>query len=235
MTATSVRLLSTLTVITVSISLAPNEAAGAAEVGTVSPATAAAQLERGMTSAMTPAAAGDELSGLQVRAAGSMSGYSRDVFPHWRDASDNGWPTAPNDKCNARNAALHRDGADVTMSATCTKLEGTWVDPYSAKKYDASSDIDIDHIVPLANAWRSGADGWTTAQRTGYANDPLVLVSADDSLNQAKGDKGPEEWTPPLKESGCLYAVRWTFTKAKYRLSVTSAEKSAVSSLLQTC
>ncbi|BDZ58037.1 uncharacterized protein DUF1524 [Barrientosiimonas humi] len=209
--------------------------ASAAQIGTVSGSTAAAQLKKGMTSSMTPSAARSALGGLTVKAAGSMTGYSRDLFPHWRDASTWGWPVAPNDACNARNAALYRDGQNVTMSSTCTNLAGTWIDPYSANKFNAASDIDIDHIVPLANAWRSGAAGWSTTRKTQYANDPLVLVSSWDSLNQAKGDKGPEAWKPPLTASHCLYATRWTFTKQKYGLSVTSAEKSALTNMLGPC
>ncbi|WP_018155892.1 GmrSD restriction endonuclease domain-containing protein [Demetria terragena] len=89
--------------------------------------------------------------------------------------------------------------------------------------------------MPLANAWRSGADSWSTDERETYANDPLVLVSSDDSLNQAKGDDGPEDWQPPLEESHCNYAVRWTLTKDKYELNVTSTEKTALTSMLKTC
>lgn len=213
----------------------PATTASADEIGTVSATTAANKLRLGMTSTMTPNAARTALGGLTVKAAGTMTGYSRDLFPHWRDASSYGWPTEPNNACNARNAALYRDGANVQMSSTCTSLTGTWVDPYSAKKFDEASDIDIDHMVPLANAWRSGAASWTTDKRTKFANDPLVLVSVLDSLNQSKGDKGPEAWKPPLAQSHCLYAVRWTFVKKAYAMSVTSAEKSALTSMLGTC
>lgn len=215
--------------------LAAAQPATAGEVGSVPAAEAADQLKLGMSSDMTPSAATSTLDDLEVAPEGSMDGYDRDEFPHWRDASSNGWPVEPNDKCDARNAALYRDGTDVTMSDTCTKLEGTWIDPYSAKVYDATSDIDIDHMVPLANAWRSGADSWSTDTRTAYANDPLVILSSKDSLNQAKGDKGPEAWKPPLEESHCLYAVRWIFVKDKYDLSVNSSEKSSLTSMLETC
>lgn len=209
--------------------------APADEVGTVPAAEAAAQLRLGMPANMTPAAAETALGKLTVRAAGSMDGYDRDEFPHWLDASDHGWPKEPNDACDARNASLYRDGEDVTMSDSCTKLKGTWADPYSAKTFDATGDIDIDHVVPLAAAWRSGADAWTKDRRTAYANDPLVLVSSWDSLNQQKSDQGPDEWKPPLKASHCNYAVRWTFTKDKYALTVTTGEKSALTSMLATC
>lgn len=229
----------TLTAVTAALITAlvvlPSSPASADEIGTVSPTTAANKLKLGMTSSMTPSAATSKLGDLTVKAAGTMTGYSREAFPHWRDASSNGWPVEPNNACNARNAALYRDGANVEMSSTCTSLTGTWVDPYSAKKFDAAADIDIDHMVPLANAWRSGAASWTTATRTKFANDPLVLVSVQDSLNQSKGDKGPEAWKPPLAQSHCLYAVRWIFVKDTYDMTITSAEKTAPTSMLGTC
>ncbi|WP_188838025.1 HNH endonuclease family protein [Flexivirga endophytica] len=207
--------------------------ADASEVGHVSGTVAAAQLKLGMSG--TSADAKADLPTLTVKAKGSMDGYSRDLFPHWRDASTWGWPVEPNNACNARNAALYRDGENVTMSSTCTSLQGTWVDPYGAGKYDEASDIDIDHVVPLGDAYATGAAAWDTTKRTQYANDPLVLVSSDDSLNQSKGDDDPSEWKPPNSASFCLYATRWVLIKDKYGLWVTSSEKSALNSMLATC
>lgn len=221
-------------VLAATAALASIQPASADKIGTVSPEEAAAQLLNGMPSDMTPAAADEALDTLTV-ATGSDSGYNRDLFPHWSDASDYGWPVEPSDSCDARDAALYRDGENVTMTDSCTELDGTWVDPYGAGKYDATGDIDIDHMVPLANAWRSGADDWTTDERETYANDPLVLVASDDSLNQSKGDSGPEEWRPPVEESHCNYAVRWTFVKEKYDLTITASEKSTLNSMLAGC
>lgn len=213
--------------------LAPN--AMPAQVGTVNGATAAAQLRKGLPSADNGAWARTTLTTLRVANDATMSGYSRALFPHWRDASTWGWPTAPNNACNSRNAALARDGAGVKMSSTCTRLTGTWVDPYSAKKFNSSADIDIDHIVPLAEAYRTGARSWTTTKRTQYANDPIVLVSAQDTLNQAKGDKGPEAWRPPNTAAYCNYAIRWVAVKKKYALTISAAEKEKLTSMLGKC
>lgn len=205
------------------------------DIGAVPVTTAAAQLSKGLPSNVTKAWASATLAKLTVRADGTMTGYSRDLFPHWRDASTWGWPVEPNNSCDARNAALYRDGQNVTMSSTCTYLKGTWVDPYGARKYNATSDIDIDHIVPLAASWRAGAASWDTTKRTQFANDPLVLVSSYDRLNSAKGDKGPEAWVPPNTAAHCLYAKRWVAAKSKYALSVNSAEKAKLTSMLATC
>jgi hypothetical protein len=216
--------------------LVPGNVAYTSQIGTVSGPTAAAQLKKGMNPVtQTPTTAKVRLLLLKVAPAGTMTGYSRDLFPHWRDASAWGWPVEPNNACDARNAALYRDGVGVKMSSTCTNLTGTWTDPYSARVFDSASDIDIDHIVPLANAWRSGAASWTTTKRTQYANDPLVLVSSWDYLNQQKGDKGPEAWKPVNTSAHCLYATRWVHAKGKYNLTITAAEKSALSAMLATC
>lgn len=219
-----------LSAATLIVTAAPSSAD---QVGTVPGATAAQQLGNGIGG--TSGQAVDDLSGLTVKAKGSMTGYDRDLFPHWRDASTWGWPVEPNDDCDSRSAALYRDGEDVGMSSTCTKLTGTWVDPYGGGKYDAASDIDIDHVVPLGNAWATGAADWDEDERTAYANDPEVIVSADDSLNQSKSDQDPSEWVPPNEDAACLYATRWVLVKDKYDLWVTSAEKTKLSSMLETC
>jgi hypothetical protein len=87
-----------------------------------------------------------------------------------------------------------RDGEGVEIDGGCSITAGTWLDPYTVRASTDSPEVDIDHVVPLANAWRSRASSasWSTADREAYANDPKVLLSADDPANQAKGDKGPE-------------------------------------------
>jgi hypothetical protein len=100
-----------------------------------------------------------------------------------------------------------------------------------------SSEVDIDHVVPLANAWRSGASStaWSTADREEYANDPEVLLSADDAANQIKGDKGPEAWKPPNGDYWCEYARRWIWIKSDWDLSINANEKTALNEMLATC
>lgn len=97
--------------------------------------------------------------------------------------------------------------------------------------------MDIDHVVPLANAWRSGASKWTTAQRRAFANDLTnpQLIAVTDNVNQAKGDDGPEAWKPPLTSYYCTYAKMWVRVKYVYDLTITSAEKNALVSMLDTC
>lgn len=139
----------------------------------------------------TTATAKSYLAALTVAAAGSQDGYSRDLFPHWITISGT---------CNTRETVLKRDGTNVVVSSACAATSGTWVSPYDGATWTAASDVDIDHLVPLSNAWKSGASAWTTAQRQTFANDLTnpQLLAVTDNVNESKGDSGPEDWKPPL-------------------------------------
>ena len=184
-------------------------------------------------------AARRQLSELRVRPAGSMAGYSREEFPHWSDAQEFGWKlpgrTPDPESCDARDAALIRDGGEERVDAYCDVASGSWFDPYGGQTHTDPEDIDIDHIVPRANAWRSGASSWDTVKRESFANVPRDLLSVDDGLNQSKGDKGPEAWKPPRKAYWCVYAKRWIGIKHYWDLSVTDAERSALKQMLGRC
>ena len=188
----------------------------------------------GSSQVSIPAEASQTLNKLQVASPGSMSGYSRERFPHWSRASDFGW-TPPDSSCDTREAALVRDGKNVKVGKGCKVNSGEWPDPYTGQTYSDPKDLDIDHVVPLANAWRSGASSWDDKQRERYANDPEVLLSVEDNANQEKGDKGPEAWKPPNKSEWCDYAERWIQIKSKYSLSVNEQEKAALEQMLNTC
>jgi hypothetical protein len=183
----------------------------------------------------TPVATSRDLDGLEVAPAGSMTGYSREKFPHWSDADEFGWKGLPDTSCDVRDAALIRDGKDVRVAEGCDVISGRWRDPYAGGTYTDPSEIDIDHVVPLANAWRSGASSWDEGLRERYANDPDVLLSAEAGENRSKGDKGPEAWKPPLRSAWCDYAIRWIAIKAEYELSVNPQESSALQQMLDSC
>ena len=182
----------------------------------------------------SPTEATAELEELEVASPGSMSGYSREEFRHWSKASDFGWDP-PQASCDAREAALVRDGESVEVGSGCKVTSGSWYDPYTDQTYSDPQDLDIDHVVPLANAWRSGASGWNDDQRERYANDPDVLLSVEDNANQEKGDKGPEAWKPPNRAIWCSYARRWIGVKSDYALTVNPQEKAALKQMLPTC
>ncbi|MFE5858169.1 HNH endonuclease family protein [Streptomyces sp. NPDC056500] len=168
------------------------------------------------------------LGQLIVRAEGSSSGYSRDRFPHWITQSGS---------CNTREVVLKRDGRNVVQNASCAAVSGTWYSEFDGATWTAASDVDIDHIVPLAEAWRSGASSWTTARRQSFANDLTgpQLIAVTDNVNQAKGDKDPAEWLPPRTAYRCVYVRMWVQVKHAYGMSVDAAEKSALQSVLGGC
>jgi len=174
------------------------------------------------------AAASQQLGTLTVASWSTMTGYSRDKFKHWI-SQGNG--------CDTRDVVLKVDGTAVQTSADCKIISGTWVSAYDGKTLTDPQDMDIDHMVPLANAWRSGADKWTDDKRSDFANDmerpQLFAVAA--SANRSKGDQDPSTWKPPNTSYWCEYAQRWVTVKAYWKLSVTTAEKAALTAMLGTC
>ncbi|MEU5310645.1 HNH endonuclease family protein [Streptomyces sp. NPDC021562] len=176
---------------------------------------------------VSAATARSYLASLTV-AAENRTGYSRDLFPTWDTISGT---------CNTREWILKRDGTNVVTNSACTATSGSWYSPYDGATWTAASDVDIDHLVPLAEAWDSGASKWTTAQREALANDVTrpQLLAVTDNVNQSKGDKDPAEWMPSLTSYRCTYVRAWVQVKYYYNLSVDSAEKSALTSYLAAC
>ena len=177
-----------------------------------------------------PSAAGNvnkQLGELTVATAGSMKGYSRSRFPHWRNTGKN---------CDVRDSVLQRDGEGIKLSG-CNVVGGRWESVYDGVVLNDPSDVDIDHTVPLAAAWRSGAAEWDDSKRGDFANDltrpQLIAVSA--RSNRAKGDQDPSQWKPPNRSSWCQYAADWVTVKHYWRLTVTSAEKAALTDMLEGC
>ncbi len=188
----------------------------------------------GANAGRVPADAGKALKKLEVSPPGSMAGYDREDFPHWSDAQEFGWDVSDS-ACDVREAALIRDGENVAVGEGCDVESGRWRDPYTTRTYTDPLDIDIDHLVPLANAYRSGASNWDEVGRERYANDPNNLLSVEDNANQEKGDKGPEAWKPPNRAVWCSYARRWISVKSEYDLTINPQEKAALRQMLATC
>ncbi|MEU3334785.1 HNH endonuclease family protein [Streptomyces sp. NPDC002144] len=158
----------------------------------------------------------------------NRTGYSRDLFPTWITISGT---------CNTREYVIKRDGSNVVTNSACTATSGSWYSQYDGVTTTDPSTFDIDHVVPLAEAWDSGASEWTTAQRQSFANDvtrpQLIAVSA--SSNRSKGDDDPAEWVPTRSAYVCTYVRAWVQVKYYYDLSVDSTEKSALQSYLAGC
>jgi hypothetical protein len=172
--------------------------------------------------------AAEQLAALQVAPDGSMDGYSREEFPHWSTVSGS---------CNTREEVLKRDGENVETGSDCAATSGSWFSPYDGETWTQTSDVDIDHVVALAAAWRTGASEWTREQREAFANDleGPQLIAVTDNVNQEKGDQSPDTWKPPLVEYHCTYAKMWIGSKSKWQLTINEAEKAALEEMLGTC
>jgi len=159
------------------------------------------------------------------------AGYDRELFPHWKDLDGDG--------CDARQNVLIRDSVvKATVGSGCKVIVGKWISPYDGATWTDPADIDIDHVVALNEAWQSGAYAWTTQQRTNYANDltdSRTLMAVTDSVNQAKSDKDPTEWLPPLASYRCTYLSNWVAVKARWSLRMDQAEYDAVRAGLGGC
>ena len=181
-----------------------------------------------------PAASGpasERLAALKVAPAGTMDGYSRESFEHWVAQPQAGR------NCNTREAVLERDGTGVRVNGACEATSGSWTSAYNGERISEPSKIDIDHTVPLANAWRSGAREWSVQRREEFANDLRLpqLLAVDAGSNRAKGDQDPSTWKPSRSTFWCTYARAWIQVKWFYGLTLQSSEKTALQSMLNTC
>ncbi|MET7329920.1 HNH endonuclease family protein [Nonomuraea sp. NPDC005650] len=178
-----------------------------------------------------------KLDKLTVKGRAPKTGFDRDKFgPAWADVDHNG--------CDTRNDILKRDLDDETFKAgthDCIVLTGTLHDPYSGKTInfkrgqDTSTAVQIDHVIPLSDAWQKGAQQWPADKRKEFANDPLNLMAVDGPLNGQKSDSDAATWLPPRKAYRCTYISRQIDVKTKYGVWVTSAEKDAMETILQSC
>jgi hypothetical protein len=176
------------------------------------------------------------LADLPVKPPASMAGYSRERFgPPWKDTDQNG--------CDTRDDILRLDLRHIRYKAgsDCVIATGTLNDPYTGRRVSfvrgvgTSSAVQIDHVVALADAWRTGAREWSAARRLRYANDPSVLLAVDGPANEAKGDDDASQWLLANRRFACAYVATQIFIKREYRLSVTRAEHDAILAALDDC
>lgn len=174
---------------------------------------------------------------LVVKGRAPKTGYARDQFgTAWKDVDRNG--------CDTRNDILNRDLTAKTFKVDtqeCVVLTGVLLDPYSGETINflrgvaTSSEVQIDHVVALSNAWQTGAFKLTIENRTALANDPLNLLAVAGRLNSQKGDGDAATWLPPKKSYRCSYVARQVAVKYKYGLWLTAPEKAAILKLLKPC
>ena len=158
------------------------------------------------------------------------TGYDRDLFKIWIDADGNG--------CDTREEVLIEESTTTPSTGSGCAVSGTWYSYYDEETWTASGDVDIDHVVPLAEVWDSGGYDWSAQHRQDYANDlsdDRTLVAVTDNVNQSKGDRDPAEWMPSASSATCEYVDTWVAVKSRWDLTVDSAEKSALTSLAAGC
>lgn len=183
----------------------------------------------------SPAASGErnlaELLAMLVVSAETRAGYERTLFPHWIDADKNG--------CDTRDEVLIAEAiARPTLGAGCSLTGGRWLSPYDGLETTVPTTLDIDHLVPLAEAWDSGAGAWTTERRRLYANDLGVdwgLVAVTGSVNRSKGDQDPAQWLPPLASFKCAYEGMWLAVKVRWALAIDATERATLAAGIAGC
>ena len=158
------------------------------------------------------------------------SGYDRDLFRHWVDADGDG--------CHAREETLIAESVGpVSVTGDCD-IQGTWFSAFDGETTTNSSNFDVDHMVPLKEAWDSGANSWDSSTRERFANDlgsPHSLIAVSRGSNRSKGAKDPAEWMPPRQSYTCEYIFTWTLVKIRWSLSADPAEINALRNLGGDC
>lgn len=242
------RAAATALVLATAISCAPGDLAlpPAAQLGGPAPAAAREQPvvvppdSRDDSSYFASALA--QLDTLPIKGRAPKTGYDRAEFgPAW---SDNVTVEGGKNGCDTRNDELGRELLDKTIKPGthgCVVLSGTFFDPYSGTTVDfqrgqaTSSLIQLDHVVPLMDAWQKGAQQWSADKRRDFANDPVNLQLTIGKLNSQKGAGDAATWLPPDKSYRCTYVSRIVNVKATYGLWVTQAEHNAIADILTGC
>jgi hypothetical protein len=154
-----------------------------------------------------------------------IGGYKRSYFKHWIDQNRNGKDTRAEVLISESLTPVHFSTSGKTVST------GKWLSLYDGETWTRASDVDIDHVVALGEAWRSGAWNWSAARRQAYANDlgvPWTLRAVTDNVNQAKSDDDPTNWLPPLESATCIYLTDWVAVKIRWKLSVDAEERQSI-------
>lgn len=158
------------------------------------------------------------------------AGYKRTLFKHWIGAGNG---------CDSRKAVIISEAiVKPIVEKGCVIKGGEWLSIYDNTKVLNASQLDVDHMVPLAEAWDSGASAWDAAKKEMYANDqtdPRHLIAVTGSSNRSKSDQDPAEWMPTNKAYACEYLTNWVSIKVRWVLSVDKTEKSFIATALKPC
>ena len=158
------------------------------------------------------------------------TGYKRTLFKHWTSAGNG---------CDSRKAVIISEAIKKpVVEKGCVIKGGEWLSIYDNVKVIEASKLDVDHFVPLAEAWDSGASAWDAAKKEKYANDqtdPRHLIAVTGASNRSKSDQDPAEWMPTNKAYTCEYLVNWVSVKVRWNLSVDKKEKEFILSNSKSC
>ena len=159
------------------------------------------------------------------------AGYDRDLFRHWIDSDGDG--------CNTRREVLIEEAViRPQLSGDCDLSGGEWYSIYDDVTTNDPSDFDIDHLIPLKEAWDSGAYSWSASQRRAFANDlanSQALIAVTASSNRSKSDRDPADWLPPNQSYHCHYIIDWMTVKIFWNLSVDEREFEALRRVASNC
>ena len=169
---------------------------------------------------------------LVVKEEADRQGYAREAFGE-------GWLT-DSSGCDVRNQVLAEESrVPVERDADgCTVVAGEWLSIYDNYSTPHAEELEIDHVVALAEAWDSGANDWSSERRVQFANDlarPDALIAVSAATNQSKSDRDPAEWMPPNDGAWCRFAAAWINQKAAWQLTIDPAERDALRNVLTSC
>ncbi|WP_261994234.1 HNH endonuclease family protein [Streptomyces sp. t39] len=237
-----------LTAVLLSASLAACGSAAEDKTADAKPSTTAGSTSEGASSGTAtpsatppPAAPGGnaagggmplaEAIGKLPAAAEVRDGYKRTSFKHWIDEDD--------DSCDTREEVLLAEALEPPQQgAGCKITGGSWISFYDEVAVTEAGKLDIDHMVPLAEAWDSGAAAWTAERRQRYANDlgfDRALVAVTAKTNRSKGDKNPAQWMPPAASAKCAYIADWVAVKLRWGLAADTEETAALTRYATDC
>ena len=171
------------------------------------------------------------LARLEVRGEADAATYDRARFRHWIDTDQDG--------CDARAEVLITEAIRApAIGAGCALTGGRWQSVYDGLETANPSSFDVDHMVPLKEAWVSGASGWSDDRRRAYANDlgvSYALIAVSAASNRSKADQDPAEWLPPLEAYHCTYVADWIATKLRWGLTIDLREYTTLFAYARRC
>ena len=183
--------------------------------------------------APVPGGAGALVDQLVVVPEAGADSYQRDLF-------GGGWIDADGDGCDTRAEVLIAESLTPAQVDPygCAVTAGDWLSSYDGYTTTDPTELEIDHVVALAEAWRSGASQWDSPRRLAFANDldePSALIAVTASTNRSKSDRDPASWQPPSTASWCGFATAWVTVKVRWALTADQAEVDALRNMLAPC